>query len=440
MKQPEIGNDTATAQEIGKKTAGRALQPASPNAEGALCLDREVFDRQLEGLLEISNLVGSVMQLDDILQKIVQLTSEMLDTPTCSIYLVGPKRENLTLRAAAGVSATEVTKKKLPLGAGLPGIAAEENILIAVPDASRDERHSSVYGSGPEQQHAYVCAPLRIQEEVIGVMTARRYGGRTFSKEDCTLFETVCKQVAIVIEKSKMYFEKREADRLAAISISLSEVAHYIKNLLQSMKGGIYFVDVGLKKDDIETARKGWDVLQRGNRKIAKLVENMLNYSREQKLRLERHNINSLIYDILHQIDDSAVERKVALIPETRRDLPSVLIDYDRMYDALLNLVTNAIDAIPEGRDNGIVTVKSRLSEDGKFAEIEIRDNGVGIPPGAQEKIFNLFFSTKGDKGSGIGLSVTRKVVEAHNGRIHFESTEGQGTVFTVLVPVADEE
>ena len=412
-----------------------ALSSLVHGAEEAFRPTVERFDRRLHGLLEISYLVGSVMELDDILREIANLTTEMLDTPTCSIYLLGPRRQNLTLRAAAGISAALVGTKKLPLGRGLPGIAALENRQIAVPDASKDERHAAVFGSGEEQRHAYICCPLRIRDEVIGVMTARRYG-RVFAPEDYTLFETVCTQVAIVIEKSKMYYDKVEADRLAAISISLSEIAHYIKNLLQGMKGGIYFVDLGLKKGDLEAARKGWEVLQRGNRRIASLVENMLNYSRKLELRFEKHNINSVIYDILHQIDDSAVERGVAIIPETHREIPQVEIDYDRMYDALLNLISNAIDAIPPDRNNGLVQVKSRLSADGKYVEVEIKDNGTGIPPENQGKIFNLFFTTKGDRGSGIGLAVTRKVIEEHEGRILLESAVGKGASFTVQIPL----
>lgn len=406
-----------------------------PPAPSATLSAEDMFELQLNGLLEISYLVGSVMELDDILQRIVDLTATMLNSPTCSLYLVGPNGKNLTLRAAHGVNNAEVGKKKLPLGHGLPGIAAKKNILITVPDASKDPRHSEVYGSGEEQRHAYICCPLRIREEVIGVMTSRRYG-QIFEHDDETLFETICKQVAIVIEKSKMYYDKLESDRLAAISISLSEVAHYIKNLLQGMKGGIYFVDLGLKRGDLDTARKGWDVLQKGNRKIASLVENMLTYSRQMSLNLENHNVNSIIYDILHQIDDSAIERKIALIPETQKDLPPIPVDPERLYDALLNLISNALDAIPEDRDDGYVLVRTRLTETKNFIEIEIKDNGGGMPADVQSKIFNLFFSTKGARGSGIGLSVTRKIIEQHKGKIRFESSLDEGTTFFVQLPV----
>lgn len=399
----------------------------------------ELFSSQLQGLLEISNLVGSIMELDDILNKIVALTANMFHVSVCSIYLLGPKREHLALHATQGLGddwREYLKSAKLPIGRGLPGIAAQNNELIAVPDSSKDPRHETVHDHGKVQSHAYICAPLRVQESVVGVMTARRDCTDPFTEEDCTLFETVSKQVAIVIEKSKMYYGKMEAERLAAISISLSEVAHYIKNLLQSMKGGIYFVDMGLKRGEFETATKGWEVLQRGNKKIASLVENMLNYSRDMDLNLRKRDVNSLIYDMLQQIDDTAVERGVALMPEPQRDIPKIMFDYDKIYDVLLNLITNAIDAIPKGKTDGLIIVFSRNSADGNYVEIAIQDNGVGIPEEVKKKMFNLFFSTKGERGSGIGLAVTRKIIEQHGGQIEVETEEGKGSTFIIRLPI----
>jgi len=410
--------------------------PASADYQEPRRSQEEEFGRKLEALLEISNTVGSKMVLSDILSQIVLLTARILDTPDCSIYLLDANRENLVLRASVGLRPDVVGVASVPVGTGLPGLAVQTNEMITVADAAQDPRFRPIPGADEEQYRAYICAPLRMQEDVVGVMTARRFDLHEFAPEERTLFQTICKQVSIVVEKSKMYFAKIEADRLAAISISLSEIAHYIKNLLQGMKGGMYFVDLGLKRGQLDVARKGWEVLQRGNKKIASLVENMLTYSRETQLNFQRHNINSVIYDILHQIDDSAVERGVALVPETYRELPAIEIDYDRIHDALLNLMSNAIDAIPPGKDGGLVIVRSRLSDDGRFIEIAVEDNGAGMSPEVQSKIFNLFFSTKGEKGSGIGLSVTRKIIEQHGGRIRIQSVEGKGTTFTVRLPV----
>jgi len=410
--------------------------PMNSNNQEPAETRHEEFARKLAALLEISNIVGSKMVLSDILKQMAVLTAAILGTPDCFIYLLDADSKNLVLRASVDLRDEVAGTVTIPLGCGLPMLSLEKNQMITIADVTRDPRFAPVSGSCEERYRAYICSPLRIQEEVIGVMTAGRFDVHEFTGEERTLFETVCKQVAIVVEKSKMYFAKVDADRLAAISISLSEIAHYIKNLLQGMKGGMYFVDLGLKRGDLEMARKGWDVLQRGNKKIASLVENMLTYSREVKLNVQRHNINSVIYDILHQIDDSSVERGVALVPETHRDLPTIEIDYDRIYDALLNLISNAIDAIPPGKDDGLVIVRSRLGPNGQFVEVSVEDNGIGMSAEVQSRLYDLFFSSKGDKGSGIGLVVTRKIIEQHGGRILVESTEGKGTTFTVQLPL----
>lgn len=396
----------------------------------------EQLSRRLQALLEISNIVGSKMVLDDILSQIALLTARIFNTPDCSIYLLDKGKEHLTLRASIGLKADAGDL----LGCGLAQESLRLNRIITLEDLAADPQIQVPADCSDEQYRAFICAPLRIQDDVIGIMVARRFDVHEFNLEERTLFETICKQVAIVIEKSKMYYAKLEADRMAAISISLSEIAHYIKNLLQGMKGGMYFVDLGLKRGQLDMARKGWDVLQRGNKKIASLVENMLNYSREMHLNLQRHNINSIIYDILHQIDDSSVDRGVALVPETYRELPVVQIDYDRIYDAMLNLISNAIDAIPPDKDDGLVILRTRPSRDHRFVEASVEDNGAGMTPEVQSKIFNLFFSTKGEKGSGIGLAVTRKIIEEHGGRIQVESEPGKGTKFTVQIPVAPPE
>ena len=409
--------------------------PASVSS--AIETERQHFQSVANGLLEISNFVGSIMELEDILQQIVRVSASIFEFPVCSIFLLDEEKKTLIRRASYCRDQECKLIGSIQVGEGLPGLAAHENRAVIVPDARKDPRHKPLRGVNEELYHAYICAPLRIQDEIIGVMSARRYDVHDFTAEECALFETICKQAAIVIEKSKMYQEKVQAERLAAISISLSEVAHYIKNLLQGMKGGIYFVDMGLKRGQLDMARKGWDVLQRGNRKIASLVENMLNYSRDIDPHFLKYDINALIFEILQQIDDTAVERGVALVPETQKDLPAVDLDHEKMYDTLLNLITNAVDAIPSERGDGIVILRTRLSKDGRWILIQVEDNGCGIPEENMTKIFNLFFSTKGRKGSGIGLAVSRKVVEAHHGRISLASTVDKGTTFTIELPVS---
>jgi signal transduction histidine kinase len=239
-----------------------------------------------------------------------------------------------------------------------------------------------------------------------------------------------------VIEKARMYEKRVEAERLAAVALSLTGVAHYIKNVLQTMKGGEYLVEQGLSKQDYIFMRDGWEVLKRSNSKIRGLVENILNYVRATKPERRQVAVNSMVLDLLGTLARHASERNVALSPDLDTNLVEMWADPDQLYDALLNLISNAIDACPNDR-SGKVTVRTSRLEGRHQALIEVVDNGHGIPAEIQSKIFNLFFSTKGQMGTGIGLAATKKVIEEHGGTIEFESTLGQGTRFRVFLPTS---
>jgi signal transduction histidine kinase len=389
----------------------------------------------LEILLTISNYVGSVMELDDILKIIVNQTSIAIGVPVCSIYLFASESDReLVLRSSHGLNPDIVGKARFKKGEGLPGWVVENGKILALNNSQKDPRFKPLLGSNEEEFHAYLCVPLRIQEEIIGCMTARKREVYNFTQDEITLFETICKQVAIVIEKSRLYFQKVNAEKMAIVSISLSEIAHYIKNILQSMKGGSWFVERGLQEEDLEKAKNGWKLLDKSTRKISDLVENMLNYSRSTNIRPERGNINALILEILQSLLETARERNIEIRPELSRKIPDISFDWDRLHDSFLNLFTNALDAIPEDR-SGLIVVKSHHDREMRRVFVEIIDNGLGVPGENREKIFHLFFSTKGRQGTGIGLSVTKKIIEEHSGRIWFESREGEGTRFVVEIP-----
>lgn len=392
--------------------------------------------KNLEVLLNISNYVGSVMELDDILKIITDLTANAMGVPVCSIYLFKENdSDELLLKATHGLSKEAVGRSSFKKGEGIPGWVAEHGEIVSLANGPDDERFKPLPYSKEEQFLAYLCAPLRIQEEIIGVMTVRKSEEYQFTEAETTFFETICKQVAIVIEKSRLYFQKIDAEKMAMVSISLSEIAHYIKNVLQGMKGGSWFVDKGIQSGDLEKTSEGWTLLQRSIKKIAYLVENMLNYSRPATEDMERGNINALLVEIMDSISTTAQERGVEIRPELQQNLPDVYIDWNRMHDTMLNLLTNAMDAIPEDQ-KGLIRIRTRHNREKDSIVIEIIDNGTGIPEEIKERIFHLFFSTKGRKGTGIGLSVTKKIVEEHGGKIWFEDNEEGGTKFIVELPV----
>jgi len=421
------------------------MQEARPRAgkkKGTTALSAPVaafsHDRRIaEALLEISYAVGSVMEVDDILQRICDIGAKVMETDTCSVYLIDEEESDmLVLRATHGLSrAEELGVRGFRVGEGVPGWAAQNNTTAVLDDASHDPRYARLDDTEEESRYTgYICTPLRIQDEVVGVMTWRRGGPAHWGEEEVVFGEIVAKQVVIVLEKARLYTQKVEAERLAAIAISLGEVAHYIKNLLNNMSGGEYFVELGLKRGDMEKVHSGWGILKRANAKIRTLVENMLAFSRGDSVELVEDDLNAVVAELAGDVEETAHQRGMTLSLALSVHNPTVRLDRTAITDAILNLVTNAMDAIPEDRTDGRVEIRTEHHAERHIMRVVVRDNGTGIPEHVQKRLFNLFFSTKGRGGTGIGLAVTRKIIEEHDGTIHYE-TSPEGTAFIIDLP-----
>ena len=395
--------------------------------------------RVLEALLEISNLLGSNLELDEILAKIVRIATGVMETQNSSIYLWNDDRSRLVMRSNVGFEPELIGKAGFDKGRGIPGWVAEEGKIVALADAAKDPRYDPLPTTLDYDFRAYLCAPLVVQDEVVGVMTVRRNVVQEFTADEITIYETICKQIANVIEKSRMHAARVEAEKLAAVAVSLSGIAHYIKNILTTIRGGAYLVDTGLKREQLDKTRQGWKILKSSIQKISELVENMLNYYRDRTLHPRPVELNTLILEILESLEDRAIERRTVITPDLDLRLGEVELDVDVIQDIMINLVTNAFDAIPEGAE-GIVRVQTRLTDDGRHVRIAVIDNGTGIAPEDCDKVFNLFYTTKGEHGTGIGLSATRKLIIDHGGNIEFETHVGSGTEFTIHLPITQSE
>ncbi len=389
----------------------------------------------LSALLEISNYVGSLMALDDILTGIVGVTSRLMDAQSCSIYLWDAEHTHLIMRCTLGLDQSLVGKAAFELRQGISGHVARTGELINLADATSDPRYAPLPTVANLDLRAYLCAPLRIQDDIIGVMVLRKQAIHEFTRDEVTTYETICKQVAIVIEKSRLYFARLEAEKLAAVAVSLSGVAHYIKNLLLSMRGGEYLIETGLKRQDSQMTGEGWGVLKRSTSKIRDLVENMLNFYRETEINPRPVEINTFILEVLQNLEDRAMEKHTVLTPDLDLRLEKVELDPDTFQDVMINLITNALDAIPDNH-KGIVKVRTRLDEKTRQFLISVLDNGSGISEEDKSKLFNLFFSTKGKKGTGIGLAASKRIIQDHNGAIEVQSEPGKGAEFIVRLPL----
>jgi PAS domain S-box-containing protein len=227
-----------------------------------------------------------------------------------------------------------------------------------------------------------------------------------------------------------------ENERLSAIGQTFAGMAHYIKNILNGLEGGLYMVNTSLKKNKPDLLPKGWAMVENNKGKISDLVMNLLVYSKEPEADYISCSPNDIAHEVYDLVQERTSQSKVKIVNDLDLSIGECYLDPDGLQRCLLNLVTNAIDAcILDSEEDKTWSVVIRTRKEGDGIRFEIEDNGVGMTEEQQEKLFERFLSTKGGKGTGLGLLVASKIIDEHGGTISFESHLGKGTTFTIRFP-----
>jgi PAS domain S-box-containing protein len=235
-------------------------------------------------------------------------------------------------------------------------------------------------------------------------------------------------------EVKRLEQEKLEAERLGAVGQTVAGLAHTIKNLLMGLEGGMYMVDSGLRKGDAGRITDGWQILQRNFEKTTALVKDFLSFAKGRLPELTPVDPNALARGIVDLYRDAAARQGVELSLEASADVREALLDPHGMETCLTNLVSNGIDAAMMREQPGAkVTLRTREQADDLI--FEVADNGCGMDQEVTTKVFTTFFTTKGGKGTGLGLLTTRKIVQEHGGRIEIESVLDRGSTFSIRLP-----
>jgi PAS domain S-box-containing protein len=238
-------------------------------------------------------------------------------------------------------------------------------------------------------------------------------------------------------EIKKLEQELIRSERLAAIGQTVAGLAHGIKNILHGFKGGRYLLESGLHKNDMDKLQEGWQMVKRNIDRTSDLVLDLLSYSKEREPEYTTCSPNAIVTDVCDLFSEIARENAVEIHKDLDASIEEVSLDPHTLHRALSNLLSNALDACltQDGSvENARITLRTR-AEPGNRLRVDVIDNGCGMDRDIQETLFTSFFSTKGAKGTGLGLLVTRKLIEEHDGSISVDSAPGQGSRFSIRLP-----
>jgi len=285
--------------------------------------------------------------------------------------------------------------------------------------------------------HSAMCVPIIYKDRLFGVISIdSQIANYTFTDDQLRLLTAIGVHLGLAMANAEMYDARLQQERLAATGQTVASVSHSIKNILQGMRGGADVVELGLRKDNMKVVKGGWEIVSRNLERIYGLTMNMLAFSKQRKPEIEMENLVKLLEEIVALVQNQFDYKKVALITDFDPNMPPVPIDANGIHQAVLNLLSNALDAVQP--ETGAVTISCSFDGDNQQFSIEVTDNGEGISPGQRKRLFQPFESNKGLKGTGLGLVVTKKIVDEHGGKISVESTEGKGTTFTLTLPFSE--
>lgn len=382
-------------------------------------------------LYEVAAMVSHILDVDELLGRILDLVMGTTGADHGGILLIDDGTSELMPRVVRSRADTSFNFSRTIID-----YVQKERQGVLVSDAAADDRFASGESIVRHNLREVLCVPMRGRHDSVGVLvldTLTSAGRVRFTGEHLDLAVAIAHQAALAVEETRYYRALMNAERLAAVGQTITGMSHHIKNVMQGVRFGGDMIRAGLRSDDRELIGKGWTLVEKNQGRIDKLIMEMLSYSKEREPIKSPTDVRLLINDVLALVKGTAVERSIEIEADIPADLPSVNCDGDAIHAAILNIVGNALDAL-ESVDDARVSVLAK--NQGATIVITFDDNGSGVPVEQREAVFQPFVSTKGNRGTGLGLPVSRKSIREHGGDLTIEDSPLGGARFMLCLPV----
>ncbi len=245
-------------------------------------------------------------------------------------------------------------------------------------------------------------------------------------------------QISHVVEMSTNITQVRQLqDQLTSLGLLVGSISHGIKGLASSLDGGMYMMGSGLERNDRERIDKGWDIVKRNVDRIRSMITDILYYAKDRESEYELTDIYQFMSDVASTMESKAKSFNVDFKYTCEPSLGEFTVDQTAMRSALINILENSFDACRKdlAKPEHQVLFKVEPDDDPNVILIDVIDDGIGMDQETQEKIFSLFFSSKGVEGTGLGLFISNKIIKQHGGMIDVTSKQGEGVHFRIVLP-----
>jgi len=406
----------------------------------------------LLAVAKIGELVTKPLDTSNVLMQIVTITADIMKVDVCSIYLYDRDNDTLVLEATIGLKDDAIGRVRINYGEGITGRAAKQGRTVAVSDVTRDKRNKYIPITGEEDYRSLLSVPLKFMDEIIGVINVQTTKPRTFVKHERRLLNTIAHQVSGLIRNTRLYEsviatnhklkvtqEKLDqSEKMAALGRLAATLSHEIRNPLAGLKGATQLL---MKKTLPSDERRQYiNLILDEVGRLGRIVDDLLLFAHPRTLKYTTVDANRIIEDTLLLIS-TRLESSEIKTHNRLSKLPFIRADDDKYTQVIVNILLNALDAMPDGGDLFVSSSVVRRDPDGaEFAVFQFRDTGTGIDDDVLRQVYEPFYTTKAS-GVGLGLAVCKTIVEEHGGSISILSRstkEDHGTLVTVEFPVSE--
>jgi signal transduction histidine kinase len=413
-------------------------------------VNRWMFQEKYELFRRIENLRNDLMNVIDVRDLVPRVLAALEDSRRvthAALYIVDPDGSGYELAGHIGPKpdgrldavANRAFLERLRR-VGVVTLEGLERELAALKNKQGEEREGVLLMTRAlESLNGSVVLAIVGEEQLLGMLALRDERLReAYSSDEIELFRGVAASIGVTMQNSQVYERMKERDRLAALGQMAAGLAHEIRNPLGSIKGAAqYLQPIGNQVGDSGT-KEFLDIIVEEVNRLNKIVSQFLDYARPYRGDQTPLDVNDVVRKTLHLIEKEEGAARVEIITNLADSLPAVRADAEQLRQVFLNLAINAVQAMPQGGKLQVSTSLRRSTRRGAaaaFLEVRFRDTGHGIPVNDVRNLFIPFFTTK-EKGTGLGLPISQRIIENHGGTIEVRSQLGAGATFTVLLPI----
>jgi two-component system NtrC family sensor kinase len=390
---------------------------------------------RLQAHLQLSEVLVTSIHLPDLLNRIMVMIHEQIPYQRGVLMLYDADVDTFVPKVVKNFN---INKKgeEIPVSQTIINTCLKERSGVLCSDARRDDRFAQADSVQNYDLRSVLCVPLLGRDRDLGVIHLdSSVTNIAYREEDLMFLMAIGNETSLALENFMLREGSLRNEKMATVGRTIAGLSHYIKNILLISQGSSLVFEKAIAEGDLEELREAWALLKTNNEKLTKLLQDMLHYAKGKPMEFHLTSVNRLIQQLVEQVKMKLEAEHIALNVQMDDRIRNSWLDTEGIYRCVLNLLINAMEALEERKEGREISISTELLDDTKFAVV-IQDNGVGITPQELEHIYDPFYTTKGYRGTGLGLALTKKIVLENGGKVECQSEPDYGTSFILTFPI----